>query len=83
MSRMPEGGGFVSSDTSGVILERSEGSGRNPQNETLRAIVSNHAKGVYIIRPSDGISSMHSIVYHPCNAWYIIKALPCIPLPSF
>ena len=35
--------------------------------------------GVYIIRPSDGISSMRSIVYHPCNAWYIIKAPPCIP----
>ena len=51
------------------------GVGRNPNH---------HAKGVYIIRPSDGISSMHSIVYHPCNAWHIIKALPCISrLPSF
>ena len=41
--------------------------------------VPNHAFGVYIIRPSDGISSMRSIVYHPCNAWHIIKPLPCIP----
>jgi hypothetical protein len=76
-NRIPRGVVFVSSDTSGVILERSEGSGRNPAcyriqsrlwrvwNPQLVAVWNRH-KVPYGIHAKHCMESTQSVVSKPC-----------------